>query len=155
MENYIRRKRYVRTSPEHLASSLCTVLCQVCFVAGGSVYPLYNNLDNKRYAPYIPEIRPSSSPSSKNTCPLWTLPSRKFPRIANRAMGMAMVKPNCPTKASDPQTEGGCFLFIFFGGAINLAPTPPCPLDQPPCLRLRLVTFFLFYYTNGIISHGT
>jgi hypothetical protein len=27
-------------------------------------------------------------------------------------MGMAMVKPNCPTKASDPQTEGGCFLFM-------------------------------------------
>jgi hypothetical protein len=27
-------------------------------------------------------------------------------------MGMAMVKPNCPTKASDPQTEGGCFFFM-------------------------------------------
>ena len=28
---------------------------------------------------------------------------------------MAIVKPNCPTKASDSQTEGGCFLFMFSG----------------------------------------
>lgn len=27
-----------------------------------------------------------------------------------------MVKPNCPTKASEAQTEGGCFLFMFYGG---------------------------------------
>src|SRR5258706_10039676 len=40
MENYIRCKRYVWKSPEHSASSLFTVLCQVCFVAGGSVYLL-------------------------------------------------------------------------------------------------------------------
>lgn len=109
--------------------------------------PSYN-LDSKRYAPYIPEIRPSSSPSSKNTGPVLNLLSRKLPRIASRAMGTAIVKPNCPTKASDPQTEGGCFLFMF-SGAIFVAPAPPCPRDFAALLALTvfdLVSLLLYQW---------
>src|ERR1700693_5587778 len=29
-----------------------------------------------------------------------------------RARGIAIVNPSCPTKAKDPQTEGGSFFFI-------------------------------------------
>src|SRR6266567_6120673 len=32
--------------------------------------------------------------------------------MVNRAIGIATVKPSCPTRASDPQTEGGGFCFM-------------------------------------------
>jgi hypothetical protein len=55
--------------------------------------------------------------------------------MANRAMGMAMVKPNCPTKASDPQTEGGCFFFM--------SSLLPLALVIPVLLTLTVMTSYL------------
>src|SRR5579859_412638 len=60
----------------------------------------------------MPTIRPSSSPSNKYKDVLCVRLSSKFPTQAPRARGIAMVKPSWPINASDPQTEGGGFLFI-------------------------------------------
>src|SRR5690242_5492281 len=50
--------------------------------------------------------------------------------MAPRARGMAMVKPSWPINASDPQTEGGGFLFIRYFSSV-----------------------FSRYYTMRIIAH--
>src|SRR5258708_29221705 len=52
--------------------------------------------------------------------------------MANRAIGMAIVKPSCPIIASDPQTEGWGLRFI-----------------------LIIPSVFSHYYSNRIIAHGT
>src|SRR6266566_4003521 len=76
-------------------------------------YLLLNAFLNKRYAPYIPTIRPSSSPSSTNKGFVCKRSSRRFPPQAPATMGMASTKP-IPLKAdSDSQTEGGGFWLIL------------------------------------------